>query len=147
MNQTTPNSDVYTMGLRLWADWTLMWNGRPELARTLVAEGFVLHLPSPSSLVTTTITGPEAVEHWVRQHRASFKWLTFHTEAGPFVDERAGIVAGPWFADTSLDGSPRPVCGMDTIAFAADKITEYWTLSKEVDRVADWPKALRVPRP
>jgi hypothetical protein len=34
------------------------------------------------------------------------------------------------------------VCGMDTIAFRAGKITEYWTLSKPVDAFGRWSRAL-----
>jgi hypothetical protein len=34
-----------------------------------------------------------------------------------------------------IEGKPRLSAGMDTIEFRNGKITEYWTLSKEVDRV------------
>jgi hypothetical protein len=40
------------------------------------------------------------------------------------------------------EGKPKLSVGMDTIAFRDGKITEYWTLSKEVDSVGDWAKAL-----
>jgi hypothetical protein len=134
--------DLYAMGLRLWNDWTEMWNGRPELARTLVADAFTLHLPTPSLLALDSVNDPAAVERWVTAHRAKYRRLTFATTCGPFVDVRIGVVAGPWFADTCVDGSPRPVCGMDTIAFRDGKITEYWTLSKEVDDVGRWGTAV-----
>jgi hypothetical protein len=114
-----------------------MWNHRPALARSIVAERFVLHLaPFPAN--HEVVESAAAVERWVINHRAKFRRLSFHTGGGPFVDVRAGVVAGPWFADTSIDGSPRPVCGMDTIAFRDGKITEYWTLSKEVEAVGRW---------
>ena len=107
----------YETGLRLWRDWTRMWNGQPELALGLVAERFALHLVTPSALEQTAVVDPAAVERWVRAHRANFARLVFHTGCGPFVDVRAGVVAGPWYAEASTDGSPRVVCGMDTIAF------------------------------
>ena len=145
-NTTTPETktheDLYATGLWLWNEWTRMWNGQPELARSLVAEGFVLHLPTPSPLDQESIKGPAAVEAWVAAHRGNFRGLTFHTECGPFVDVVAGVVAGPWWAETSIDGSPRPVCGMDTIAFREGKITEYWTISKEADSAGRWPLSL-----
>ena len=129
-------------GLRLWDEWTRMWNGETERALTLAAPRFVLHLPTPSIVDQTTIDTPQAVERWIVAHRARFQRLVFRTRCGPFVDERAGIVAGPWSAEASIDGTPRVVAGMDTIAFRDGKITEYWTLSKEADAVERWVTAL-----
>jgi hypothetical protein len=128
----------YQTGLDLWNRWTEMWNERPALALELVADRFVLHLTLPDIVAQHTVTDPAAVERWVTAHRAKFQRLRFHTGCGPFVDVTAGIIAGPWYADTMIDGTPRPVCGMDTIAFRAGKITEYWTISKPVDDVGRW---------
>jgi hypothetical protein len=133
-----PPEEIYATGVRLWNDWMEMWNGRPELARTIVADCFTLHLPTPALAKQETIVGPAEVEKWVAAHRAKFRRLTFDPGCGPFVDVTAGVAAGPWFADASLDGSPKPVCGMDTIVFVHGKITEYWTISKEVDQVGRW---------
>jgi len=124
-----------------------MWNERPELARVLVADGFVLHLPTPNAVAQETVDGPAAVERWVIAHRAKFQRLVFASTCGPFVDVRAGVVAGPWFAETIVAGEPRPVCGMDTIAFRDGKVTEYWTLSKEVDAFGRWGIASNVASP
>lgn len=135
-------NDLYETGLRLWNQWTEMWNHRPALARELVADRFVLHLTLPSLAAEDTVGDPAAVERWVTAHRAKFQRLVFHNPCGPFVDVRAGVVAGPWFADTIQDGVARPVCGMDTIAFRDGKITEYWTLSKPVDDIGRWGRAL-----
>lgn len=135
-------SDVYQTGLRLWNQWTEMWNQRPELARELVADRFVLHLTLPAATAQDAVCDPASVERWVIAHRAEFQRLVFHNQCGPFVDVHAGVVAGPWFADTIQDGAPRPVCGMDTIAFRDGKITEYWTLSKPVDDIGRWGRAL-----
>ncbi|MFT3697871.1 MAG: nuclear transport factor 2 family protein [Kofleriaceae bacterium] len=130
--------DNYKTGLHLWDRWTEMWNGRPELALELVAPKFTLHLTSGRGTDPTTIDTPARVVEWVRGHRAKFTNLTFSTQVGPFVDEKAGVVAGPWSADTTADGKPSFACGMDTIAFRDGLITEYWTLSTPVDRVATW---------
>jgi len=138
---TTSNADLYATGLRLWSQWTEMWNRDPALARSIVAERFVLHLVTPGGVDPRTVDGPVAVERWVIAHRAKFQRLTFHTGCGPYVDVAAGVVAGPWFADTSVDGTPRPVCGIDAIAFRDGKITEYWTLSREADAVGRWATA------
>jgi hypothetical protein len=138
------NDAVYEMGLRLWIDWTVMWNGKPELARSLVADTFALHLPTPGALDQETIGTPEAVERWVTSHRASFVRLSFETHCGPFVDTKRQVVAGPWVAHASMDGSPRVVCGMDTLAFRDGKIIEYWTLSKEADVFGRWPTGILV---
>lgn len=135
---------LYDTGLRLWADWTTMWNGRPELARALVAPRFCLHLTSPSPTPEASVTDPASTEAWVRAHREKFEKLTFHTTAGPFVDVSAGIVAGPWFADVVVGGVASSVCGMDTIAFSEGLITEYWTMSKPVDTVGRWGSALNL---
>jgi hypothetical protein len=128
----------YEIGIDLWNQWTSMWNGRPELALTLVADRFALHLPTPSALDQTAVVSPADVERWVTRHRASYRTLRFETGCGPFVDTTRGIISGPWFADASPDGKPRQVCGIDVIAFRSGKISEYWTLSKEVDAVARW---------
>lgn len=74
---------------------------------------------------TWRVCDPASVERWVIAHRARFQRLVFHNHCSQFVDVRAGVVAGPWLADTVQDGTPRPVCGMDTIAFRDGKITEY----------------------
>jgi len=135
-------NNPYQTGIKLWADWTAMWNGRPELALELVAPRFVLHLPLPSPFDIAAVSNPVAVERFIREARARFERITFHYEAGPYVDTVAGVVAGPWWAESVVEGKPRLSSGMDTIAFCDGKITEYWTLSKEVDSVGDWVKAL-----
>lgn len=137
------NND-YEIGLELWAKWTEMWNGRPALARELVAERFTLHLPLPSLLDPDTVTDPATVERWVTEHRARYERITFHYDTGPFVDTVAGIVAGPWSAEIVIDGRTRLVCGMDTIAFRSGKICEYWTLSKDVENVGKWIRSATI---
>jgi hypothetical protein len=136
--------DIYATGVRLWRDWTRMWNGTPELALELVAPQFVLHLPLPETASQETIVDPVSAERWVRAHRAKFDRLEFRYDCGPFVDVRAGVVAGPWIADVVIDGAPRPTCGMDTIAFRDGKITEYWTLGKPVEAFGRWSRGLMV---
>ena len=118
-----------------------MWNVDPSLARELVAPRFALHLTLPTIADPTTITDPVAVERWVAAHRARFGKLVFSMRVGPFVDVRAGVVAGPWIADTIVDGVAQPVCGMDTIAFRGGKITEYWTISKPGYDYGEWDRA------
>lgn len=133
------NTDaIYEEGLRLWREWTDMWNGQPELALRLAAPRFALHLPTPSLVDAATIDHPAAVERWVRNHISKFHHLRFVTGVGPFVDPIAGVVAGPWHADASLDGSPRIVHGMDTLRFRDGRILEYWTLSKQADAIGAW---------
>jgi hypothetical protein len=142
------NNDLYEMGLGLWTRWTEMWNGRPELARELVALRFALHLPLPSLADAAAIADPEAVVRWVTSHRAQYDRLTFSYGAGPFVDTRACVVAGPWTAEVVAKGAARLVCGMDTIAFHDGRITEYWTVGKDVDRLGAWRQAFSaIPRP
>jgi hypothetical protein len=136
-SQAAPE-DLYATGRHLWKLWMEMWNGRPELARALVADGFTLHLTIPSLVRQETIVGPADVERWVTGHRARFRRLVFHPDCGPFVDVAAGVIAGPWFAELSVDESPRLACGMDMLAFVAGRITEYWTLAREVDEVGRW---------
>ena len=114
---------------------------RSIAARELVAPVFTLHLPLPSRAEQTAITFLEAVHEWVVLHCARFDRLVFSTEVGPFVDTVRGVVAGPWNADTIVEGKPQPVCGMDTIAFRDGRITEYWTISKPVDAFGRWATA------
>lgn len=136
-------------GRRIWNEWTNMWNERPALARTLVAPVFALHLPAPVDLEPSHINSPAAVEAWVTKHRAKFRALTFLNEHGPFVDEEAGVVAGPWCAEARLDESPRWMCGMDTIAFRDEKVTEYWSISTPAasrEGALAWARAYPVPR-
>ena|SRR6478735_9772306 len=134
-------NENYEMGLMLWAKWTQMWNGRPELARQLVAERFALHLPLPNLVDPETIKDATSVERWVSEHRARYDRITFRYGAGPFVDTVAGVVAGPWSAEIVTGSNQRLVCGMDTIAFNAGKITEYWTVSRDVEVVGAWTLA------
>jgi hypothetical protein len=141
------NNDLHEMGLGLWARWTEMWNGRPELARELVARRFDLHLSLPSLVEAAAITDPEAVVRWVTNHRARFGRLTFSYGVGPFVDTRARVVAGPWTAEVIAKGATRLVCGMDVIAFREGRVTEYWTLGKDADSLGGWTRALSdIPR-
>jgi hypothetical protein len=141
------DDNLYDVGLRLWAQWFEMWNGRPELALDLVAPRFALHLPLPSLVDAAAITDPEGVARWVTKHRAQFERLTFLYDAGPFVDASARVVTGPWTAEVVTRGTTRLVCGMDVIAFRDGRITEYWTLGKDADRIGDWRRALSdIPR-
>jgi hypothetical protein len=135
-------NDLYETGTLLWPRWTEMWNGRPELARELVAPRFALHLPLPSVVDAATVTDPEGVVAWVTNHRAQYDRLAFFYEAGPFVDTAAGVVAGPWTAEVVVKGAKRVVCGMDILAFRESRITEYWTLGKDAVEVGLWTRAL-----
>jgi hypothetical protein len=128
----------YETAIRLWNDWTEMWNGRPELALQLVAPRFSLHLVTPSVQDQLAVASPEAVRQFVTRHRARFEAIRFSFAVGPFVDERAGVVSGPWHAELIRDGKPGWACGIDTVVFRAGKITEYWTVSKEADGVGRW---------
>jgi hypothetical protein len=139
------NEDLYETGIRLWAEWTAMWNGRTELALDLVAPRFVVHLPPPNPTDPATVHDPASVKSWVERHRAGFDRITFHYEAGPFVDTIAGVVAGPWSAEVVVGGKTKRICGMDTLGFRDAKIHEYWTLARESDAVADWTRALAHP--
>lgn len=69
---------------------------------------------------------------------AKYPGLRFFHGVGPFVDERAGVVSGPWHAELMMDGKQVWACGMDTIMFRDGKIIAYWTLSKHADEVGRW---------
>ena len=139
MNDTNLRDDeIRQTGARLWRQWTEMWNGSFALARTLVAPRFVLHLVKPSAVDEQLIATPEAVERWVREHCAKFERLVFHPDCGPFVDTARSVVAGPWWAEASTAGVASSVCGMDTLAFRAGRVTEYWTLSRPAEDVGRW---------
>jgi hypothetical protein len=131
--------NTYETGTRLWNDWTEMWNGRPELALELVAPRFRLHLVTPSDYDQLGVDHPEAVRQWVTRHRARYQTLRFIFGVGPFVDERAAVVSGPWHVEIiTLDGKQGWACGMDTIRFSHGKITDYWTVSKQADEIGRW---------
>jgi len=130
--------NTYETGTRLWSEWMEMWNGNPELALRLVAPGFRLHLPTPNDQDQRAVDGPEAAHGWVTRHLAKFERLRFSFAVGPFVDERAGVVFGPWHAEVRVNGKWSLVCGMDTVVFRDGKITEYWTVGKEADEVGRW---------
>lgn len=130
--------NTYETGIRLWSEWTHMWNGHPELALTLVAPRFRLHLPTPTEVDLLAVDGPTATRDWVARHLAKFERLRYQFGVGPFVDERAGVVCGPWHAEGVLDGKPVIVAGMDTIRFRDGKIVEYWTIAKPADQVGRW---------
>lgn len=133
------SNDSYEIGLRVWERWTEMWNGSPEIALEMAASPFVLHLPSADETDDKTVSSPRAVMEWVARSRAKYTRITFSTEAGPFVDVKAGIVAGPWIAEVVVDGQTRYARGMDTIAYGGDgKITEYWTISKPSAEAGTW---------
>jgi hypothetical protein len=120
-----------------------MWNGEPALAHAIVADRFALHLTPPTGVDPQTVNTPAAVERWVIAHRAKFQRLRFDTHCGPFVNVTACVVAGPWFAETSTDGSSQAVCGMDTIAFRDARIVEYWTIGKPAETIGAWARRLR----
>jgi hypothetical protein len=130
--------NIYETGIELWKEWTEMWNGRPELALELVAPSFRLHLVTPSEQDQLTVDNPEAVRQWVARHCARFEAIRFRFGVGPFVDERAGVVSGPWHTEHVRDGKPGWACGIDILMFRDRKITDYWTLSKPADGVGRW---------
>jgi hypothetical protein len=132
-------NNTYATGIRLWKEWTEMWNGRPELALELAAPRFKLHLPTPSDQDQLAVANPEAVRQWVARHCAKYQSIRFVFGVGPFVDERAGVVSGPWHAEIiTREGKPTWACGMDTVMFCDGKITDYWTVSKPADEVGRW---------
>jgi hypothetical protein len=132
-------NNIYATGIRLWKEWTEMWNGRPELALELAAARFNLHLVTPSDQDQLAIASPEALRQWVARHCAKYQSIRFVFSVGPFVDERAGVVSGPWHAEImTREGKPVWACGMDTVMFRDGKITDYWTVSKPADEIGRW---------
>jgi hypothetical protein len=133
MNQTRQTA------LRLWTEWTRMWNGAPPLARDLVGPHFTLHLSVPGT-DPRTVCDPVSVERWVAGFLAGYTRIEFDTRCGPFVDEASGIVSGPWTAAAIKDGAAIRYAGIDILGVADGRIVEYWTQSREIagDAGAGW---------
>lgn len=130
--------NTYETGLRLWNEWTRMWNGETHLALELAAERYTLHLGMNAD--TSQITSPAAMKAFVEGVRKRYDKIVAITGVGPFVDTKAGVVAGPWYAEAEKDGKRSSYRGMDTFRFEHGKIVEYWTISTEVDAVGSWSR-------
>jgi hypothetical protein len=124
-------NDIRQTCLRVWTDWTRMWNGAPALARDLVGPGFTLHLSVPGT-DPRTVCDPPSVERWVAGFLAGYARIEFDTRCGPFVDDANGIVCGPWTADGVKDGAAIRHAGIDILAVESGRIVAYWTQSREL---------------
>ena len=108
-----------------------MWNGRPELADELVAEGCPIHQPP------NTLHGPEGVRRMIEMGRAPFAQLTFRIEVGPIVEgnrlaarwESEGVYSGGIPGATVAPGTRVSFGGVDIWRIENGKIAEYWVSS------------------
>lgn len=130
-----------TVAEDLWSRWTRMWNGDPELAREIIAEGFYAHLTSKRHADPAELRSAGAVIKWVEKIRAQYAELRYETNGAVLVDGdtlvarwlASGIFAGRTALPGDVPGRPFRVAGTDVLRIEGGRIRECWTLSNYIE--------------
>ena len=134
------NEDLYETGIRLWAEWTAMWNGRTELALDLVAPRFVVHLPPPNPTDPATVHDPASVKSWpdfdARLHAGHLEriariQLGFGTSPARIAERQQGL-----FDRTDLKTIEAGRWGPSLMSEAP--VSREWDITDSLDRAGHW---------
>jgi SnoaL-like polyketide cyclase len=117
----------------LWDRWIELWNGKLELADSIIHPDFETHrIPRPR--ISPDLRGREALVAWVEQTRTLFDDLHLTVEVGPIVD--GDSAAGRWVAEgtyrggipgsTADVGTPVRFHGNDIWRAEGGLVREYW---------------------
>ncbi|MET9888347.1 nuclear transport factor 2 family protein [Streptomyces sp. NPDC006430] len=127
----TPSADFQSLGVRLFEQWTALWNGDLALADRIVAPGFrVSFANAAESAATDDLRGPDDLARFVAAHRESIPGLHYSLSGTPVVDAVTGQIAARWtvtFPDAS--GSTVGKSGIDILAVTDGRITEVWSVT------------------
>jgi hypothetical protein len=120
----------------LWQRWLVMWNGQPQVAHDIIADEYVVHLPTAAATIDPAdIRDAAGMASWVAGFRDKFDGLRYHTDVGPLVDGDKLICR--WYATATFqgrtgwpgDGPGRPasMVGVDILRVRGGRIAECWT--------------------
>jgi predicted ester cyclase len=124
----------------LWDRWIELWNGRLELADSIIHPEFETHrIPPPR--ISPDLRGRDALVAWVEQTRTLFDDLHLAVEVGPVVD--GDSVASRWVAEGTYRGgipssspdvsAPIRFHGNDISRAEAGLIRKYWLCDDLLD--------------
>lgn len=127
----TPTADFRPLGIRLFEQWTEMWNGDLALAERIVTPGFRISFANAvESAATDDLRGQGDLARFVAAHRESIPGLRYRLSGTPVVDAPGGQVASRWTA-TFPDASGNTVSksGIDILTVTDGRITEVWSVT------------------
>jgi hypothetical protein len=121
----------------LWERWLVMWNGQPEVAHEIIADGLQMWYNGRSAIDASHITDADAMVTWVTRFRTKFDDMVFSTDFGPMVDGEMYSIR--WFLNARYNGSsgfpedvpgePFTRAGVDIWRVTDGKIAQVWSMS------------------
>lgn len=129
--RTAPAAGFQDLDVRLFDQWTAMWNGETALAERIVAPGFRISFANNAdSAASDDLRGPDELARFVAAHRESLPGVRYHVSGTPAVDAAGGQIAGRWTVTYPDDsGNTVSKSGIDVLAVADGRITEVWSVT------------------
>lgn len=126
--------DAHRHGVRLWQDWTDLWNGELAIGPRMLTDDFRVLFGSQTAADSGAddLVGGQATADWIGAFRARYRELRYRTEVGPIVggDGTAGYVTCRWIADAvDADGTERQVAGHDILRVRGDRVDRAWSVT------------------
>jgi hypothetical protein len=131
------------LGVRLWDQWTALWNGELSIGERILTADFRIHFGNDSSADTDSFRGPDDLTAFIGKFREQYQHLRYRTDVGPIVGvplsagTPADHVVCRWAADlTREDGTSASKAGIDILRIAEDRIAEVWSITGNRDLAA-----------
>lgn len=121
-------------GVRLWADWTDLWNGDLAVGPRMLTDDFRVVFGSATAAASGAddLVGGAATAEYIGSFRARYRYLRYRTEVGPIIgtDGTAGYVSCRWIADAvDPDGTKRQVAGHDILRVRGERVDFAWSVT------------------
>ncbi|WP_328929789.1 ester cyclase [Streptomyces sp. NBC_00190] len=133
------DNDVRKLGVRIYDQWTAMWNGDVHLAEEIMAPEFTLRYAQAGTEAFDDARTPAQLADIIAAWRQSRRELRFAAEGVAVVDLAlvggvpAGLVARPYLASyTTEEGQTVARSGTDTLRVSNGFISEVWSVSSGV---------------
>jgi hypothetical protein len=122
---------------RVWQRWLDMWNGDPEIADEIIADGLQMWYNGRSAIDASHINNPEMFKGWVKAFRTKFDDMTFSTHFGPLV--AGDMVTVRWYLNAvyngnsgfpdDVPGQPFTRAGVDIWRITDGRVQQCWSMS------------------
>ncbi|MBO2454572.1 hypothetical protein J4573_46315 [Actinomadura barringtoniae] len=126
---------MHEVGVRVFDDWTALWNRDLTLAEKIMAPEIRLRYAQPGSDAFDTIRHPKQLAERIDQFHETRPNLRYKAEGEAVVNLTmsdggpTGLVTRPYLARHDYDGKPHAISGIDMLRLENGLIVEVWSVS------------------
>ncbi|WP_269858885.1 hypothetical protein [Streptomyces sp. RPT161] len=119
-------------GIRLFDQWTALWNGDLALAQVILTPGFRIRFASAIADTADAFRGPADIASLIGEFRDRYPapGLRYAVDGTPAVDPVTRTVAARWTVDVpDAVGDVTTKSGIDMLALDGDRVAEVWSVT------------------